>query len=163
MPSARRRRSSFAAMMALALCAGACSPRPSDVGPEPSDAAPRVDVAAVCSKIHLADPYLDGIRDGTIVGERLVDGLGDSAAQLKEAVSTLREGGWRDLASAIGRYEHELTRLRVAAQSLEAAEASGEGHVAEAAEHDLDHRVARLDELFRRIRPELSRAGCEHG
>ena len=149
---------------AIALALVACSSRPPErPPPRPTDAAAEAVVAALCSQIRLAGPYLDGIREGTINGERLVDGLGDSAAQLKDAAAKLREGGRRALASEIGRYEHELTRLRIAAQSVEAAEASADVSLEHEAADDLRRRAGRVEGLLRRASRNLERAGCPHG
>jgi hypothetical protein len=149
---------------AVALALGACSsPEQRPEQPRRTDAAADAVVAALCSQIRLADPYLEGIREGTINGERLVDGLGDSAAQLKDAAAKLREEGRLALASEIGRYEHELTRLRIAAQSVEAAEASADATLEHEATDDVRHRAGRVEGLLRRARRKLERAGCPHG
>jgi len=152
-------------VLALALCA--CDGGES--GPIASPRPPASTIAAapgparVCADLRLATPYLQGIRRNSINGEALVDGLGDSAAQLKDDVRALRDAGRTALASALDRYERQLTGLRRAAQAVELEEALGPGPEEADAERDLERALDDLTALRGRMGRLLPGTACAGG
>ena len=151
----------LAATMAVA-CGGSAPQRSRPRSPAPSSPSPALDV---CADLALAEPYLRGVENHSISGERLVDGLGDSAAQLKDDVVKLQGLGERGLAAAIDTYDHQLTRLRIDAQKLEAAEATGgeESREGQRVERSLEHRVDRLHSLSEQLGRMVTPAVCPGG
>jgi hypothetical protein len=149
--------------LVLCACGDGGSGRTASPRPPTSSAAVAPPPASVCADLRLAAPYLEGIRRDSINGEALVDGLGDSAAQLKDDVRALRDAGRTELASALDRYERELTDLRVAAQAIELEEASGSQPVDTDAERDLERDLAVLASLRARLHGMLAGTACGDG
>jgi hypothetical protein len=150
-------------LLGMVLCACTDGGSRPTASPRASASASVVTPASVCADLRLAVPYLQGMRRDTINGEALVDGLGDSAAQLKDDVRALRAAGRTALGSALDGYERALTELRGAAQALELAEGTGSRPEEEEAERDLDRGLAVLAAFRARMRGMLSGTACGGG
>jgi hypothetical protein len=107
-----------AALVACSACSGA-APRPEASPPSPRSTG---DGAVVCVDLRRTGRLLHRIGEGSLNGEELVDGLGDTAAQLKGDVASLRAVGRVAASALVDDLDRTLTRMRGSAQESELSE-----------------------------------------
>jgi hypothetical protein len=160
-PAISRAVACAALLLAFAACAGEAS-APGDPSPPAPTETPAVGAAAtdVCVDLRHAGRVLRELRAGSLNGEELVDGLGDTAAQLKGDVRALRASGSLAASSLVDDLARTLTRMRESAQDVELSEGGAQASGREADEGSaagsIERRLHQARRQLRAIRTRLA-------